>query len=212
MKTYNLTKKEQDLIAKQKLERQNRMTLKTLAKASRSPVKYEKTVILGDISGSMAGYKMHELKRCLAEVWGPGLEGIVFGSELWTIEESDIPKLDTAGDTHLFEALCVAWDEHYTHIVLLTDGEPTDECEEEILRVVAERHTDVPIDTVGIGQHGHSDYNPEFLRKLAELTGGRFTDCGEPIMLTSIVQHLLEYKPDGLPEGEPEKGKGVIHL
>lgn len=205
---FDLEAKDQQLVGKQTLKKGagKRLTLHTL-KTSRMPlVQMQDTIIVGDISGSMAGNKLYELQKALTEVWQPGVSGVVFNSQVYTITKEDIMHLDADGGTCMFKALEVAWQEDHSHIILITDGDATDESPEYILHYTKTNHPKPPIDTIGIGDHGRRDYNPAFLRELAEATGGKFTDCGEAIKLSAIVQRLLLEHRAGALKGPMEGG------
>lgn len=88
-------------------------------------------------------------------------------------------------------ALACAWNEGAKHIILITDGDPTDEPRQSILDA-ARRHSDVPIDTIGISS-GPDDwsYDPAFLQELSDITKGKYNSCHEPLKLTEMVEQLL---------------------
>jgi len=190
-------------VARQKLNKKESITLKSL-----NPIVQQNkdTILLADISGSMNGEKMRGLKDALSTVWKPGIQGIAFNHELFELVEQDIQFLGASGTTAMLEALQEAWSRNPSHMILLTDGQPSNGTKE-ILQEVS-HHTDIPIDTVGIGEYGGFGYDADFLREVARMTGGRFTDVGEPMKLTETLQFLLAYKPDGL---EAPK-EGVIQL
>ena len=160
--------------------------------------------VVGDISGSMHGTKIGELRRCYDSIWRANIRCLVFESETYELEaQSDIGTLTARGGTQMLEALEEAWNTpNLTQIVLMSDGQP-DRGPEAILEA-AKHHLDTPIDTVGIGDQGKLDFNPEFLQELARLTGGRYYDCSEPIHLTATVQALL----DSPPKGKISEGSG----
>jgi len=207
MERFNLTEQDQSkLVQKQKLSKPKHLTLKQ----TRSGPRMNQTMLLADMSGSMAGQKMISLKSALESVWSPGVKCIGFESELWEIQQADIHRMSAMGGTDMFSALMEAWKSGCNHFVLMTDGQPTGHGKAAILAEVV-RNPEIPIDTVGIGDKGAQDYDPEFLKEISRLTGGRFTDVGEPVKLTATLKHLLEYKPTGLNEPKQES-KGVIQL
>uniref|UniRef100_A0A6M3IGU7 Putative von Willebrand factor A domain-containing protein n=1 Tax=viral metagenome TaxID=1070528 RepID=A0A6M3IGU7_9ZZZZ len=211
MQKFDLENSNQDLIAKQTLKNAQKPTLATLLNLGKQ-LKTQ-SVILGDVSGSMNGDKLTALKTTLQAVWSPGMRALIFGSEVYEIEQTDISLLSTMGQTSMGECLQEAWGMSVSHMILITDGEPTDWSKAEILHE-AERMKEVKIDTIGISEQSkyHDDYDPDFLRKLASITGGCFTDCGQPIKLSAIVQNLLlNAGSTALREGEQVKG-GVIAL
>lgn len=211
MSNFDLTKSKPDELLKQQSHTKKHLTLDDL-KRKDVTVTAIKRVLVFDASGSMYGYKITEVRRMLTELWQPHLDAVVFNSDVYLLDaKSDIADLDATGGTAMLEALNEVWAHSYKHIILGTDGHP-DSGPQPILNA-AMHHTDIPIDTIGIGEHGGGGYDPDFLRELARITGGRFTDCGEPIRLTSIVQDLLLNPPKGmmLKDGDKEKG-GVIQL
>lgn len=167
-------------------------------------------VICGDISGSMSGAKMNGLKDAYHKVWAPGVIGIVFGSQVYEIEQSNIAELTTMGATAMMAGLQECWSRNPEQIILISDGEPTDAQEGDIIEVA--RGKGVRIDTIGISDGGGYGYSPEFLRALADATGGTFTDCGQPIELGEIVEFLLtQGGSSSLEEGQVKDG-GIIQL
>ena len=170
-------------------------------------------VVVGDISGSMSGRKLDGLKSAYRKVWAPGIIGIVFGTGVYEITSTDIDTLHTMGATNMMAALRESWSRDPKQIVLISDGEPTDAHEDTIIAEAVERK--VRIDTIGIADGTGYSYNPEFMRELAHVTGGTFTDCNEPIELGGIVEFLLtQGGSSSLEEGQStaaEEG-GVIQL
>jgi len=202
--------KQESVVKRQKLKKPEKVTLNSLKTKTTG---LQKTMLLADISGSMGGNKLFELKKALSSVWQAGISCIGFESEIWQIDQSDIAHLDNMGSTHMLAGLEEAWTTKPHHMVLMTDGHPTDANEDDILARVRV-HKDIPIDTVGIGDKGSvRSYRPEFLRQISDITGGRFFDIGDPIKLTSTLQHLIEYRPNKLRQGSQESEKGdVIQL
>ena len=174
-----------DVVERQTLKKKPALTLQTIKKVSGN----NNTIILADISGSMDGEKLTALKDALKKVWRPGLEGIAFNHELYELRQEDIDYLQADGTTDILEALREAWGKESGHIILITDGcpnsGPTDILKE------AEFHSSTPIDTIGIGDGDRYSYDPEFLRKLSALTGGRFNAVNEPLMLTETLERLM---------------------
>lgn len=204
MQKFDLTEQNQDkLINKQTLKAKH-LTLRNIKSNGHTS---GTTLLLVDISGSMSGNKMDALKDALTTVWSPGVKAIGFESNLWEIEQKDIQKLDARSSTYMSTALHEGWSQEPAHIVLLTDGDPTDATREEILADVR-LHPKPPIDTIGISEHNMQGYSKEFLQEISRLTGGRFMGVGDPIQLTQTLKHLLDYKPTSLEEGK----KGVIEL
>ena len=181
--SYDLAMKDTSkLVKKQTLGNGKKLTLK-----STLPQKHTsgKTYILADISGSMSGDRLHELKKALHTIWRPGIHGIAFGSMVYDFTQEDIDSLRVTGTTNMLDALLAGWDDAASHMVLLTDGMP-DQSESTILNEVG-IHTNTPIDTIGIG-HG---CNNDFLQRISEITGGKFNSVNEPLMLTEVMEDLL---------------------
>jgi len=181
-------------------------TLSDLKSFSLSSSKKQKpSFILADISGSMRGPKIEGLKLALKQCFKYTKNCIAFESELWQIDEAEIDTVSAQGGTNMKEALNYAWSSNAGHIILITDGHPTDSSEEEILIAASQPlHRKIPIDTIGISDNTSSyrGYNPDFLKELSRITGGKFTDCGEPLQLTQIVETLLiDYKNSLLNQG-----------
>ena len=194
---YNLTSTPAgQTVSQQKLTTKH-LTLKDMQKFTSNKSTVIKTAVCADISGSMSGNKIAEVRRMLSIVMTTGTKGIAFSDVVYELEPSDIAGLQTQGGTNMLLALNTCWDEQFKHMILMTDGQPTGSSKEDIL-IACAQHKDIPIDTIGIGDIGGGGYDPDFLREIARITGGRFTDCGEPIRLTAMVQDLLEHRPDSL--------------
>jgi uncharacterized protein YegL len=196
-----LEKSTQDIITKQTLNRQalsTKFKRMTLTKPSTGG---KKSFILGDISGSMSGEKLEALKDAYTACWRPSVTGVVFGSDVFLITQSDISSLKTQGTTSMGEALLCAWGEGADHIILITDGEPTDYKKPEILDLVRQ-HSSTPIDCIGISRGKYdSSYDPEFLNEISSITKGKYNSCDEPLQLTEMVETLLIGVPSGSSEG-----------
>lgn len=165
-----------------------KMTLKTLNKKD-ALARVRDVYVVCDISGSMDGDKLDNLKKALKTVIRPGIRMLAFSSEVFEIKETDIGDLYAMDRTAMLLALRETWSFSPRHIILLTDGQP-DDPEQDIL-AQALMHKDTPIDTIGISSGGHRSYNPDFLRELSRITGGKFTDVGKPVELTCVIQNLL---------------------
>jgi len=137
----------------------------------------------------MHGDKMDALKKALHDVWRHSIHGIAFSSVIYDFFEQDIDSLSAQSTTNMLGALVAAWDDKADHIILLTDGQP-DQTENEILGNV-KMHTDIPIDTIGIGDERYG-YNAEFLKQISEITGGRFNSVNEPLLLSEVMAELLQ--------------------
>jgi len=100
------------------------------------------------------------------------------------------------GGTPIGAALKFAWDwlrsnAKQARIILISDGCPTDMEDDEILGMALERKS-IPIDTVGVGARGNVEYNPEFLRRLSELTGGVFCEVST---VRTLLDTILQLSP-----------------
>lgn len=199
-------------IEKQSLKSLSKQTTLKTTKRSQQKQLMTRSIILADISGSMRGNKITGLRKALHDIWSHGIECIAFEAELWEVTQNDISNLQPLGGTHMLEALREGWNKKTPHIILITDGQPTDAEDDDILREVY-RHREVVIDTIGLGDYGTHDYNPDLLRQIAETTGGRFIDVGEPIKLTNTLQFLLEYRQTSLSQGgSGSSTSGAIQL
>jgi len=186
----------QSLIPRQVLKPKQTLSLAHLRRAATN-----RTIILADISGSMMGDKLNNLKKALEKVWRPGISGIAFESELWEFTQADIYALSARGSTNMHDALQEAWLRQQDHIVLLTDGQPNGG-PDEILALVRQ-HPKPPIDTIGIGR----DCNHDMLKEISRITGGRYNDVQDPLQLTQTMTLLLSLRPD-----EQTKKGGSIEL
>lgn len=170
-------------------------------------------ILLYDQSGSMGGEKMDMGKEAVLHLMSrrPSLRCFLFGSSVNEVTIEDVEYAQAQGSTHMYEALCKAWEAHPDKIVLATDGEPTDASKSEIIREAAE-HEGIPICTLGIGT-GDGDFDEEFLQELARVTGGTYDRVGANLdsllQLELKIESLLEYKPRGK---SPAPGGGVIEL
>jgi len=105
-------------------------------------------------------------------------------------------KPTALGMTPMFTGLDMAWNWVRSHakqarFVLLSDGCANDRQPFEILSDVKFNHTDIPIDTVGIGTDtGYASYDRDFLMKLSELTGGKFYEVKNAKMLATSIHEL----------------------
>lgn len=181
-----------------------KLTLQDLKRANMPATVARNIYILCDISGSMSGNKLLALQDALKKVYKPGIKVFAFSDDTYELQESDFPSLGVMGGTYMLNALRETWQCNPRHIILITDGLPTDASEDEILNV-ANIYKDIPIDTIGISDYGRRGFNARFLEELSTLTGGKFNDCSKPFELTFIIETLL------IGAGSPEKG-GVIKL
>jgi hypothetical protein len=171
-------------------------------------------IILLDGSGSMADYmndtetKMnvawkvltHDLPNKLAD-WNFGLLLFAHRPTWWIPVGQDVNRLKNSIEptpdayTPMQKALNVAWtwarqNVKEARFILITDGCPTDSTPDDILNV-ARDYKSIPVDTVGIGRgHDSFSYDPIFLKRLSDLTGGMFVEATSPQMLLDTIQQL----------------------
>lgn len=173
------------LVARQTLKPQKTLSLADLRKPTGT-----KTIILADISGSMIGTKITNLKTALERIWRPGITGIAFESDLWQFTQKEIHLLSARGSTNMYDALQEAWKLKQDHIILLTDGHPNGG--PNAIIAATKLHPHPPIDTIGIGQ----DCNHAMLQEISRITKGRYNDVQDPVMLTQTMTMLLSFRPD----------------
>lgn len=196
-----------------KTKRFNTATMKSFVqKAQRSS---KSIYILCDCSDSMSGTRIQQLRDVVKQLIGrPGLSFIRFSNKVERVENP--AQVTTFGGTRMWSALDFAYTERADRILLMTDGEPTDKDKQQILDIVQASHPTIPIDTIGIhgGRSASWGYDPEFLRKLSEITGGTFREV-EDARIDELLQTTeeilqIEHKKSGtLPPGS---GGGAIQL
>lgn len=186
-------------------------TLKPLPKVDRA------LVVCLDVSGSMAGRmnneesKLHTAWEAFKQELQPRLSGYHLGILAFGVEESNgvqwqLPPTNEVelsilkepmpqGGTPLLPALRQAWDwlkrrALKGRIIVISDGMPNEGGSPEEILGEAPKHG-VPIDCIGVGK-GESffSYDPVFLRRLAELTGGCFTEVSEVEKLAEAIKAL----------------------
>jgi hypothetical protein len=149
--------------------------------------------LLCDFSGSMGGAKEGYLKDAIRDLHPkfPSTTLVGFASD--EVDEFSIEDLDylrTTGGTPMMKALQFAWHGGARGIILITDGEP-DGSKESILGMAME-FSYIPINPIGIGD-GRHDFDAEFLKELARITGGEFHDVKESDLrlLSSTIETVL---------------------
>ena len=167
-------------------------------------------ILLGDKSGSMGGPKINTLKDAIHHIMPnrPGMRAFLFGTTVREVTIEDVQAVRSGGSTHMYEALQAAWACEPSKIVLATDGEPTDADKSTILREA--ESVGVPICTLGIGQ-GDYDFDEDFLRRLAEVTGGTYDRVGDDLTQLTQLEHKIELLLDDKKDSGP-KGGGAIQL
>ncbi len=206
-----LAKREEEALIKLRLSPLGKPTLKPLPKVDRA------LVICLDVSGSMAGTmdtgesKLHIAWKAFRNELQPRLLGWHLGILAFGVDERNgvqwqLPPTNEVdlgflreptpqGGTPLLPALRQAWDwlkrrALKGRIIVISDGLPNQGGGPDDVLNEAPKHG-VPIDSVGIGK-GESafSYDPVFLRKLAELTGGLFTEVSEVDKLAKAIKAL----------------------
>jgi len=149
--------------------------------------------ILCDFSGSMGGKKEGYLKDAIRDLHPkfPGTTLVGFASgEVDEFSIEDLDYLRTTGGTPMLQALEFAWATNARGMILITDGEP-DGSKERILGTAME-YSHIPVNPIGIGDDRH-DFDEEFLRELARITGGEFHNVKESDLrlLASTIETVL---------------------
>lgn len=193
--------------------------LKPLGKPTLMPLpKVDRALVVAlDVSGSMSGTmdtgesKLHVAWESFRNELQPRLSGwylgiLAFGTEerngvQWQLPPTNEVELSflrepmPQGSTPLLPALHQAWDwlkrrALKGRIIVISDGLPNQGGGPDEVLNEAPRHG-VPIDCVGIGK-GESafSYDPVFLKRLAELTGGCFTEVSEVEKLAETIKAL----------------------
>lgn len=188
-------------------------SLETVLEGLKEQERLEKVlVVLIDTSGSMS--EMMETASKIDVAWRvfkqelmPNMAGWSYGILSfddyinWLVRPgSNVRTLDldsvahyTGGGTNMGEALKTAWswvkgNATSARFILLTDGQ-ANVMPKEIILSLARENTNIPIDTVGIGQ-GTGDYDPEFLKQLSAITGGMFSVASSIQLLATTIKKL----------------------
>lgn len=169
----------------------------------------ERVAIVIDVSGSMgAGFVGNERHGSRLDAAKRSIETIVAHSsravsELGLISFSDDAELHhpisgsfssviahahrmrTRGGTGYIPALGAALAENPNRVIFLSDGQPTDASEEQILHYCETfKNLGIKIDCVGIGSAG------DLLKRMAEMTGGVFAFADTVSELVNTFQQL----------------------
>jgi len=129
--------------------------------------------------------------------WSYGI--LAFNDDIyWIVMPSTNTKALTTvpspvGCTFMGRALNFAWNwvrdnAKSARFILLTDGQANDMPKEQILNM-AKENSNIPIDTVGIGE-GTFDYDPIFLQALSSITGGIFSAASSVKLLADAIKKL----------------------
>lgn len=149
-------------------------------------------IVLLDTSGSMTGYKMDVAKQGASALLSRIPEGnkvtfITFSDNVKVIKEAvdpqsveDLSSITASGQTVLYTALLTAnkiarSHEMPSYVLLLTDGNPTDQTNTEVYSAI-QFSKDLQIIAFGIGD----DYNEVLLKTLADKTNGLFYHISDP--------------------------------
>ncbi|BBG23527.1 vWA domain-containing protein [Sulfuracidifex tepidarius] len=149
-------------------------------------------IVLLDTSGSMTGYKIDVAKQGASALLSRIPEGnkvtfITFSDTVKVIKEAvdpqsaeDLSSITASGQTALYTALLNAnkiakAHEMPTYVLLLTDGNPTDQTNVDVFSSI-QFMRDLQIVAFGIGD----DYNEVLLKTLADKTNGLFYHISEP--------------------------------
>lgn len=149
-------------------------------------------IVLLDTSGSMAGYKIEVAKKGALALLSRIPDGnkvtlITFSDSVKVLNEAvdpknviDLSSVVSAGQTALYSALLTAnkiarSHEMPTYVLLLTDGNPTDQTNLEMYSNI-QFLKDLQVIAFGIGD----DYNEQLLKTLADKTNGLFYHISEP--------------------------------
>ena len=215
------------------------MSLTSIGKKRNKNLKWDMLVLLVDLSGSMAGGLESGISKLDAEIDAltnmieKGQDGqdtliVEFPSDddgdkevtvsmvmnKPSIIMSYIRAFSPRGCTPMYSALQEAYDrtiERSPRFMLLSDGHPNDMGHNagDILRLVEKNKDVATIDVVGIGDPGSGNYDPVFLKKIAELTGGIYTEVMD---YEQFVKELLELAPANRGQITDGKSGGVIAL
>lgn len=132
---------------------------------------HETMLLLLDVSGSMGGQSLDDLKRYVKSLASEHeVDWIAFESEVVTtsFDSDNVDRLSADGGTNYLPAIKKAVEmmrsQLFDDIVLISDGEPF-ETLEDVVKAAAELGQ--PLNTISIGDSGE-----EFLIELAHATGG----------------------------------------
>lgn len=174
--------------------------------------------LLIDRSGSMAGKKLDNAKEgairlvdqleskdyCGVVTFESKVDVVVSGTHVAdkSMFEKKIQKIGLGGSTEMYKGLETAFDElerplrtHYSagdvvrRVILLSDGQPTDNKSESDYRGLARnmRGTGISITALGIG----ADYNEDLLSAIAEDSGGTWHHITSPDKIPHIFSKEL---------------------
>ncbi|AWS00169.1 VWA domain-containing protein [Metallosphaera hakonensis] len=164
-------------------------------------------IVLLDTSGSMDGLKIENAKRGAIELLkripqGNKVSFVTFSSRVNIVREfadpedltTEIADLTAGGQTVLYTALLTAFNLHNkyklpSYVILLTDGNPTDDTNTETYKRVP-----IPSGVQAISFGLGDDYNETILKTLADRSGGVFYHVNDAMEI-----------PDKLPKAAKTK-------
>lgn len=152
------------------------------------------TILLADTSGSMAGEKLTALKDAVREFVEKDVMMFEFNSVVQIVP--DVPTLTLVaarGSTAMLNALHACYDERPSNIILITDGQPTDDNYPytRILNLVAEKG--IPIQCIMLP----GNVDKEFLENICKTSGGNVVkEVKDLKLLKQTVAGLIEHKTE----------------
>lgn len=179
----------------------------------------ETRLLLLDVSGSMQGRALKELKSAvnkyftiLEKAKSDDLIGCITFSDdaqllfapstSYASIKNDIQRLEAGGGTNMLSALQMATDLLDRHeraipreIIIVSDGEPKNR--RGVLNYIS-KIKEIPVYTIGVG----SDYNRNLLMNITEQTGGKFFASDDIAGLTNVFVRIAQ---QGLTETGPSR-------
>lgn len=140
-----------------------------------------------DAPGGISRYEAaeRELRRLQEQL--PGKVAVVaFSSDVQFVPGGIPPRIGGSTDMAAALRFVLPVDDTGTRIILISDGEPTSS-EHETLAVARQFKTEIDCIYIGPEIGGGRD----FLKRLADVTGGRAFKSNEPGLLKGAVEHLL---------------------
>jgi Mg-chelatase subunit ChlD len=174
-----------------------------------SKIEAEKDALINMLKKGMAGSKIY-LVEC------PGEDGYPHSFVPTTNPKQIITIVRTmysSGMTPMFGALEIAYDKtkgQKVRFILMSDGMPNDCHNEDILDLVKKK--EVVIDTIGIGDPSSGNYDPDFLKKIAEITGGIYKEIHNYQQFMKELYALSPAERIAITDGSTPKKGGAIAL
>jgi len=126
---------------------------------------------------------------------------------------STVKTMRARGMTPMYEALKLAYDKtrgQKVRFILMSDGQPNDCIENDIFKLVTKK--EVVIDTIGIGDPSSGNYDPDFLKEVARLTGGIYTEVHDYKQFMKELYKLSPAERKAIGDGSAPKKGGAIAL